>query len=116
MPNLLRSHNSFREGGGERETKEGSEEDEKKYTKRKEDGKQGKKEAILLFKSCENTYLLVAGVSVDTYPHTIGGADYFSSSIAKFNWRLLKTVIMPKSGDFIIKYKVHGAEEFQSAQ
>lgn len=54
-------------------------------------------------------------MSVDIFPHTIGGADYFNSSIAKFNWRLLKTVIMPKGDDYIIKYKVHEAEEFKSA-
>lgn len=38
------------------------------------DGKQGKKEAIPLFQSSENTYLVVTGVSVNTYPHTTGGA------------------------------------------
>lgn len=68
-----------------------------------------------LFKSPENTYLLVTGVNVDTYSHTTGGAYCFSSSTVKFNWRLLKTVIMPNAGDFIIKCKVHGAEGLKSA-
>lgn len=83
---------------GEREAKEGTEKDGEKTN----DGKQGKKKAIPLFKNSENISLLVTGVSVNTYPHTTGGADPISSSIAKFNWKLLKTVTMPKGSDFII--------------
>lgn len=36
------------------------------YTRRKEDGKQGKKETIPLFKSSEDTHPLAAGVNVNT--------------------------------------------------
>lgn len=41
-------------------------------------------------------YLLVIGVSVDAYPHIIVGAHCFTSSTAKFNWRLLKIETMQK--------------------
>lgn len=52
--------------------------------------------SIPLSGSSENTYLPVTGVSVDIYPQTVRAAHYFSSSTAKFNWTLLKTVIIPK--------------------
>lgn len=68
---------------------------------------------MLLFKSLENIYFFVIGVNVDIYLYIIGGVYCFSFLIVKFNWRLLKIVIMLNVGDFIIKCKVYGVEGFK---